>query len=250
MILCVDVGNTNISFGVFKGQNLIHKFDLSTVKSFTEFQFFAQINVILHHFGIDFKEITEVKIGSVVPEVERMLTECFMQVFKIPTRFIVKEDMKIKINLHNISEVGIDRLINVFSAFKKYGTEKNVLIIDFGTAVTFDIGLKSYEYDGGAIYPGIKLSLEALSHKTSKLPQVLLHKPTSPVGKTTSQAINVGIFYGYSGMVNSIVHSIKKEYDSEFRIILTGGLSNVLSDFFNFPFEMDETLNLYGILHL
>lgn len=248
MILCIDAGNTNISFGVFNKEKLVCKFDIKTERRFTSFEVFVHVNTILEHFKIKPISIKQVKIATVVPEIEKTLYECFKEIFKIKNvRLISVEDIKIKINLYNPSEVGIDRIINVFSAFQIYGKKKDVLIIDFGTAVTFDVGLKTLEYEGGVIYPGINLSLEALKSGTSKLPKVSLKKPTNPIGRSTNEAINAGIYYGYSGMVNYVVSEIQGYYNKKFNIILTGGLSSILIDYFDFQFKVDENLNLFGI---
>jgi type III pantothenate kinase len=251
MILCIDVGNTHTSFAVFKksleNDDPVCKFNIATEKNKTEYQLFCEINSILQLFQVNHKNIKEVKIASVVPELNRILSECFKNIFQIKHRFILKENIDLKINLKNPSEVGIDRLINVFAAFHFYGKKKNIVIIDFGTAVTFDVGIKTGEYDGGIIYPGINLSLDALRTGTSKLPKISLTKPESPIGKSTAEAINAGIFYGYSGMVNSIVSHIIAEYKEDFKIILTGGLSGILAPYFNFEYEINEMLNLYGI---
>lgn len=245
MILCVDCGNTNISFGIFTlSGEFVKKFEIKTEKNLTAFEFFVKLKTIFSHFNL--KDITQVKIASVVPEVERPIAECFTEVFNIKNVSFITQ-APIKINLDIPEEVGIDRLINVFAALTFYGVEKNVLIIDFGTAVTFDVGLTTFEYEGGAIYPGINLSLDALRSGTSKLPKVLLQEPRSPIGKSTSEAINCGIYYGYSGMINSLVAVISQKYSEEFRIILTGGLSSLLVKYFNFPFQVDPLLTLKGI---
>ena len=247
MMLGIDAGNTNISFGIFnKKLELANRFELKTNKNATAFEFLAQIEVILKYFGVKPSDFTKVRIASVVPEVERALNELFVEIYKIKTEFINASQLGLKVNLHNPSEVGIDRLINVFSAFKLYNT-KNVVIIDFGTAITFDVGINGKEYDGGIIYPGINLSLEALKNGTSKLPKVSLKEPSSPVGKSTSEAINAGIFYGYSAMVNGVIKSLQKQYKCEFTTILTGGFAGVLKEYFDFSFKIDNELILKGI---
>lgn len=253
MILCVDAGNTNVSFGVFQNEaskNAICVFDFQTEKKITAFELFVKLKVILEHFNISLKEISEVKVSSVVPELERIFLELFSEIFKVKKLHIIKPlDVPLKINLHNPEEVGTDRVINIFGALKCYGNKKNVIVIDFGTAITFDIGLKSFEYEGGVIFPGINLSLEALKQGTSKLPKVSLKEVVSPIGRSTSEAINAGIFYGYGEMVNGVVAQIKKHYKTDFKIILTGGFSSVLAKYFNFEFEIDNILNLKGILN-
>jgi type III pantothenate kinase len=250
MMLGVDVGNTNTSFGVFKSGALLHKFDLKTDKRATAFEFLSFLESIFRYFKINSNEIKQVKVASVVPELERVLNELFTSVYSIPTQFITTDNIPLKINLLNPSEVGIDRLLNVISALKSYGTEQNVLIIDFGTAITFDVGLKSFEYEGGIIFPGINLSLEALKNGTAKLPKVSLQKATSPVGRSTSEAINAGLFYGYASMVNGCVKEIKSRYKEDFTVIVTGGYGELLSSYFDFDFKLDYNLILRGIFAL
>ena len=217
MILCIDAGNTNISFAVFeeKTESIVCKFDLQTDKKATAFELFVKIKTILDHFNTPVKAIKQVKIASVVPELERIFQELFTEIIKISNvKFLKIAEIPLKVNLHNPFEVGIDRLINVFSALTFFGTSQNFIVIDFGTAITFDIGLKTFEYEGGVIFPGINLSLEALKNGTSKLPKVSLREAISPVGKSTSEAINAGIFYGYGEMVSGVVFQIKKQYSS------------------------------------
>jgi type III pantothenate kinase len=249
MILCIDAGNTNISFAVFENSEMKCFFDFHTEKKQTAFELFVKLKIILERFNVFFEQILEVKIASVVPELDRIfhqLVEEILQISKV--KFLKTRDIPLKVNLINPAEVGIDRLINIFGALKCYGDDKNIIVIDFGTAITFDVGLKTFEYEGGVIFPGINLSLEALKNGTSKLPKVSLKEVKNPVGKSTSEAINSGIFFGYSGMVNGVVLQIKKQYNSEFKIILTGGFSSVLEKYFDFEFEIDNTLNLKGIL--
>jgi type III pantothenate kinase len=246
MILVVDVGNTNISFGVVDAEkNLTNTFSIKTERERTAFEFLTFLEINLKYFNINAQDITEVKIASVVPEIERELTKLFTEIYEKKLKFITPADIQIKINLANPLEVGVDRVLNVFSAFKIYGDENNILIIDFGTAITFDVGLKEGIYEGGIIFPGINLSLEALKNGTSKLPKVSLKEPTNPIGKSTAQAINSGIFYGYASMVNGIVSLLKKQY--EFKIIITGGYANLFNKYFDFDFKSDNGLSLRGI---
>ena len=253
MILCIDAGNTNISFAIFQklkiNFKLISKFDLQTEKKTTSFELLSKIIPIMNFFNISIQKISEVKIATVVPELERIFFELFSSILKVKkVRIIKNTEIPLKINLHNKNEVGIDRIINIYSALKIYGNKKNILVIDFGTAITFDVGTKEGTYEGGIIFPGINLSLEALKNGTSKLPKVSFENVNSPVGKSTAEAINAGIFYGYSEMVNGVVLQIKKCYKEDFNIILTGGLSSIISKNFNFKHTTEETLNLKGIL--
>jgi type III pantothenate kinase len=250
MILGIDVGNSNISFGVFKNGVLANVFNLKTERSATSFEFLTFLEGVFSYFKIESKEIKEVRIASVVPEVERALNELFVNIYKLPVKFILPEFVPLKVNLKNPSEVGVDRLLNVFSAFKTFGSEKNILVIDFGTAITFDVGINANQYEGGIIFPGINLSLEGLRNGTSKLPKVSLKNVSSPVGKSTSEAINAGIFYGYAGMVNGCVNAIQREYESDFNIITTGGYGSVLAPYFDFEFRLDDNLILNGILNI
>lgn len=247
MKLCIDVGNTHTSFAIFSKNILQFKFDLKTERGATAFELFTYIKNAFELFGINPKKLKEVKIASVVPELERILEELFTKIYLLPITFITAKNLPVKINLKNPAEVGVDRLVNVFGALKIYGIKKNVLVIDFGTAITFDIGLKTFEYEGGIIYPGINLSLEALKNNTSKLPKVSLEKPTSPIGKSTSEAINAGIFYGVSSLVNGCVRQIEGSYKSKFLIILTGGFAGVLKEYFDFNFIIDSELTLKGV---
>ncbi len=246
MILVVDVGNTNISFGVVDAEkNLTNTFSIKTERERTAFEFLTFLEINLKYFNINATEITEVKIASVVPEAERELAKLFTEIYKKTVKFITPADIPITINLTNPLEVGVDRVLNVFSALTDCKNKNNILIIDFGTAITFDVGLKTGIYEGGIIFPGINLSLEALKNGTSKLPKVSLKEPIKLIGKSTAEAINCGIFYGYASMVNGIVRSLCKQY--EFKIIITGGYANLFSKYFDFDFILDNGLSLRGI---
>jgi len=227
MILVIDIGNTNIVLGIYKEEKLLHLWRVSTNAKATADEYFVMIHNLLHFDNIDAKMIRKTVIGSVVTPLEavfqnvsRRLTgkDCYVvSVNSFP-------DMKIKID--NPSEVGADRLLNASAGFNKY--KSPLIIIDFGTATTFDVISGKGEYLGGAIAPGLMLSLDALTEKAFKLPRIDLEKPPTVVGKNTPHCMQSGVVYGYAGMVDSMVERISNELGYQLKVIATGGLAKLI----------------------
>ena len=243
-ILCIDIGNTNINFGIYKNLKIVKSFSISTNLKQTTDEYFSIIISICKSLEIDIKLPKIAIISSVVPDLNRVFEKILKDYFKINYKFLKKDDFKIEINLKYPDEIGIDRLVGVNYCISK--KMKNVILIDLGTATTFDIIFNS-KYEGGLIFPGINLSLDSLRSGTAKLPRVHLEMPKSIVGKTTSDAINSAIFYGYSSLIDGIVKKICKELKSDFEVIITGGLAGQISKYLDVKFKIEENLILKGI---
>lgn len=249
MILCLDVGNTQIHGGIFIQDELKFQFRKTskTNSSSDEFGLFLRTVLRENHFNPD--DVLKIAICSVVPEVVHSLTGACNKYFNVQPFFLqagVKTGLKIK--YRNPLEVGSDRIANSVAATHLY-PHQNLIIIDFGTATTFCAISKSKEYLGGVIHAGIRLSMESLEQRTSKLPSVEIVIPKSTLGRSTVESIQSGLYYGTIGLVKEITNNIiKEEFNNEpTTVIGTGGISNL---FKNEPlFNHDEPhLALKGLL--
>jgi type III pantothenate kinase len=241
MILAVDIGNTNITFGIYDKMELHATFSLETNARYTATTYFIQLSEMLKFFLID--DISKIMIASVVPKLDRVFVEISDSFFKKPHHFISKNDIPLVVNINNPSELGIDRLINAYAAYCI--NKANTIIIDIGTATTFDILLQEGIYDGGMIFPGLELSIQALRNGTAKLPDVQFKKPNDVIGKTTSDAIQSGFYFGYLGALKEISGRISSEHKRDFKTIITGGFSDIFSN--EIECLKEKNLTLYGI---
>ncbi|GBF11380.1 type III pantothenate kinase [Tepidibacillus infernus] len=228
MILVVDVGNTNIVLGVYQEENLLHHWRVATDRSKTEDEYGMLIKQLFQHDHLLFSDIHGVIISSVVPPLMFALEKMVKKYFRL-TPIIVGPGIKtgIKIQIENPAEVGADRIVNSVAAIEIYGTP--LVVIDFGTATTFDYIDENGVYQGGAIAPGIGISTEALYQRAAKLPRIELVKPKEIVGKNTITAMQSGIIYGFVGQVDAIVERMIKQSPKKPRIVATGGLAGLIA---------------------
>lgn len=246
MILAIDIGNTNMEFGIFDNGILQANFRLGTNRDITSDEIGLLASQFFNIHNIDKKKVRDIIISSVVPQVMYSINNAMRKYFnKEP--LVVGENLKINIEnkYDNPKEVGADRLVNSYSAIKKYGTP--LIIVDFGTATTFDVVDKEGAYLGGVIYPGIKISMDALFQNAAKLPKVELNKVDSIIGKNTINSMQAGAIYGYVGAVKNIVDKIENELGEKTRVIATGGLSTYIDDFTQVFEKVDKTLTLDGL---
>ncbi|MEF3279348.1 MAG: type III pantothenate kinase [Elusimicrobiota bacterium] len=251
MNLVIDVGNTQIFGGVFDCENLILRFRKSSKSDFTSDEFAIFLKQLFLENNISFKNITNVSISSVVPRHNYSIKNAIIKYLGINPLFLepgVKT--KIAIKYKNPSEVGSDRIANCLGAIKLYG-KRNFIIIDMGTAITFDILTEKKEYLGGLIIPGIKLQLESLFQNTAKLPATEFVQASQLKTKTTIDAIQTGVYYfnyyGLTGLVNKIKNDFFKDQNSF--VIGTGGFSRVYEKEKLFD-EINHDLILYGLNEL
>jgi len=247
MLLACDVGNTNIVFGIFKNDQLTFQFRISTRISRSSDEYGVIILALLKEFNVSREDITDVIIASVVPPLSFHLENSFRKYFKIEP-ISVNSDFNLGIinKYDNPKQVGLDRLVNSVAGFTKY--KQALIIIDLGTATTFDVISSKGEYLGGVIIPGIVISKEALADNASKLPKVEIQIPDNVVGRNTDNSIQSGLTYGYASMIDGLIDKISKEYkDENFKIIATGGLSTVISNVSENIDELDKDLTLLGL---
>ncbi|KAF6625992.1 MULTISPECIES: type III pantothenate kinase [Paenibacillus] len=228
MILVVDVGNTNIVLGIYEGRELLHHYRISTSRQATADEYGVLIHNLFSMGGVLKEDIQGVIISSVVPPLVRVLEEmCDKYIGKTP--LIVGPGIKTGLNLRyeNPREVGADRIVNAVAAVERFGGP--LVVVDFGTATTFDCIDDKGNYLGGVIVPGIGISTEALYQRASKLPRIELEKPKKVIGRNTVHAMQAGIIFGYAGQVDGIVRRIKEEMQAEPTVIATGGLAELIA---------------------
>lgn len=248
MILVVDVGNTNIVLGVYRDKTLVDYWRISTDKNKASDEYGILLYQCFQYKGIDIKDISDVIISSVVPNIMYSLEHATRKLFKIEPLVVgpgVKTGMNIKYD--NPKQVGADRIVNAIAAYEKYGGP--LIIVDMGTATTFCAVSETGEYLGGAISPGIKISSDALFERAAKLPRVELVKPGKAICKDTVKSMQAGIIYGYVGLVEYIVNKMKKEIKSRScKVIATGGLATLIASETDSIDTVDRFLSLEGLI--
>ena len=225
MLLAIDAGNTNIVFALFDSDTLRGVWRSATNATKTSDEYAVFLHTLMIADNLDPKHITSAIIGSVVPEANFHLAKLCRDHFKCEARFVGSPDVNpgIKILLDRPEEIGADRIINAVGALASY--KPPLLIVDFGTATTFDVVDKDGNYAGGAIAPGIQLSLRALHMAAAKLPRIDVASPKRVIGKNTKEAIQSGIYFGYVGLIEGLITRITAEAGHPMTIIATGGLA-------------------------
>ena len=246
MLLVIDIGNTNIVFGVYTDDTLINHWRVSTVLERTADEYAIVLNSILYFEKVRLTDIQNVIISCVVPPLLvpfRSICERYIGVEPLVVEPGMKTGMPILYD--NPQEVGADRIVNAVAGYEKH--KKALIIVDFGTATTFDYVTPKGEYVGGAIAPGVMISLEALFERASKLPRVQLVKPKEIIGKNTISAMQAGTVYGYVSLVDGIVTRMKETVTTNPWVIATGGLASLVFQESRSLDEVDELLTLTGL---
>jgi type III pantothenate kinase len=246
MLLAIDVGNSNTVVGLYKGDELLNHWRVRTVVDHTIDEYGMLILNLYKTSKVGSKSISSIIISCVVPSMLNILEPLCKKYFHI-TPLIVGPGIKTGMPIYydNPKEVGADRVVNAVAAHEKY--EGNLIVVDFGTATTFDYITQKGEYRGGCIAPGVVISSEALFEKASKLPPVELSRPKSVVARDTVSSIQAGIMFGYAGLVDGLVDRIKKETKTESTVIATGGLASVIAAETSSIDFVDEMLTLEGL---
>lgn len=229
MILVIDVGNTNIVLGIYEDKKLLESWRIGTEIHKTSDEYGMIINQLFSFSNYKLSYISQVVISSVVPTAMYTLQHMARKYFKCEP-LVIGPGIKTGINIKydNPKEVGADRIVNAVAAYELYGGP--LIIVDFGTATTYCAVSKNGEYLGGAISPGIQISMDALFQKTAKLPKVELVKPETMICKNTISSMQAGIIFGYVGQVDYIVKRMKKELgDENAKVVATGGLAKLIA---------------------
>lgn len=250
MLLTIDAGNTNTVFALIDGHEIIERWRISTRDQRTAEEYMVWISQLMMLGDRDPKAIDGAIIATVVPQVEFPLTRLCRNFFHVEPLIVGNEgvDIGIAVKIVNPKEVGADRLVNAVAGHDLYGGP--IIMVDFGTATTFDIVAADGAYLGGVISPGINLSLSALHQAAAKLPRIAVEAPAEgqPVtGRTTLEAMQSGIFWGYIGLVEGIVSRLKNEHSNDMKVIATGGLATIFSDHTDAIDEVVVDLTLHGL---
>lgn len=249
MLLVIDIGNTHVVFGVYKEDNLLYDWRVATDRGKTSDEYGLLFEQILRHNKLSPEDIKDIIISSVVPTLMHTFSAMCIKYFDKKPIVVgpgIKTGMNIKYD--NPREVGADRIVNAVAAYQKYGGP--IIIVDFGTAITFCAVSKKGEYLGGAIAPGIKISSEALFARTAKLPKVEFKKPSTVIAKTTVNSIQSGLIYGCIGLVDYIVEKMIEELKDEGEvktIIGTGGFASLIGSESKYINKIDKLLTFDGL---
>jgi len=246
MFLAVDVGNTNIVLGLFGRDELVKSWRLRTIHDRTADEFEVVFRDLWAASGHRLSDIDGAGIACVVPPVLEPLTEALHRSCGVEP-LVVGPGVKtgLPILLYNPKELGADRVVNAVAAYTRH--KAGLIIVDFGTATTFDCVSPKGEYLGGAIAPGLRISANALIHATAQLPDVEISKPQSVVGRSTVEGLKSGLFHGYVALVDGLVEKLKAELGFPCRVMATGGLASLISAESKTIEEVDPLLTLNGI---
>lgn len=246
MVILVDVGNTNTVFGVFEGDSLKAQFRLSTDPERTADEYASLILPLLERSGLDPEDSEAIMISSVVPTLTPTLKRLSESLFGHEPVF-VGPDVKtgLPILYKNPAEVGADRVVNAVAAKELYGSP--VIVVDFGTATTFDLVSSSGEYAGGIIAPGLEISAEALFSHASRLYRVDVRKPPQLVANNTAGAMQSGLYFGYLGLVDGILERLLREVEGVKTVVATGGQADLLAEGSRYIEQVNPDLTLLGL---
>lgn len=253
MIICVDIGNTNIKYAIYRGDELIVSFRVATDGKRTSDEYGSQLISMLAFKNISVQEIDGGILSSVVPSLDyTILHMCSMYLHINLLQLAPGIRSGLNLRCDNVREVGADRIVNCVSAIVRYGKPGvPMIVVDFGTATTFNILSSEQEFIGGVIAPGIKGSLDSLVNGTAKLPRIEIEAPKSVIAKNTVTNMQAGIVFGFAGVVEYIVKKIKKELRSEeVTTIATGGFSEIIANEVNCIDKVDKLLTLEGLKYL
>lgn len=247
MLLVIDVGNTNIVLGIFQGELLVDHWRVETRPTRTGDETGILLMNLLGCRGYKLQDVTCTIISSVVPSTNRALEE-MCERYLGHTPMIVGPGMKtsMPILVDNPRELGADRIVNSVAAWEKH--KSSLVVVDFGTATTFDCVSRKGEYVGGAIAPGFQISAEALFRNTSKLPRIDLEHPRRTIGRNTIASMQAGLFFGYVGLVDELVRRCQEELGApRARVVATGGLASLVAEESRTIEEVDKNLTLDGL---
>lgn len=251
MLLAIDVGNTNIVYGLFEGPRLVHQFRVETSRGRTADEYAVVVRQLLAMRDIAPTEVSSAIIASVVPALTEPMVDLVRRAFGLEALVVgpgIKSGMPIL--YENPREVGADRIVNAIAAYERFHT--GLIVVDFGTATTFDCVTPKGEYMGGVIAPGIQISADALFARAAKLPRVEIQRPPKVVGRNTQHSMQSGIVFGYVGLVDGLVERLKDEMAfPSCAVIATGGLARLIAPLSRTIQDVDDDLTLTGlrILH-
>jgi type III pantothenate kinase len=246
MLLVIDVGNTNTSLGVYRQAELVAHWRLTTNPARTIDEYGVHSRNLFELAHLDFTDIEAIAVASVVPPLNYTVKRMAEVYFRRSPLFVDHTtETGLRILYEPPSDVGADRIVDAVAALNKYGPP--CIVVDFGTATTFNAINANGEYLGGVITPGIMISTEALFSRTAKLPRVDIRRPNKVIGSSTVTAMQSGLYYGYAGLVDGVLERMVQELGSTPRIVATGGLAPLIATGSRFIEKVDETLTLEGL---
>jgi type III pantothenate kinase len=246
VLLAIDLGNTNITLGLFEGERLLHTFRVETVHARTADEYAIVLRQMFLFSEVDLKKITAAVMASVVPPLTDVLTDATRQAFAcVPLIIGPGTKTGISVRYENPYEVGADRVVNAAAAFDK--VKGGAIVVDFGTATTFDCISPKGEYLGGVIAPGIRVSLEALLGRAAKLRPVEIAAPPSVLGRNSAHSMQSGIIHGYASLVDGLVTKLKAELGFPCAVLATGGLAPLIAQHTQSIESVDPELTLVGL---
>ncbi|MDX2073832.1 MAG: type III pantothenate kinase [Alphaproteobacteria bacterium] len=247
MLLVIDVGNTNVVFAVFDGEKLAGQWRISTDARRTADEYGVWLTQVLEHSELAPRKIRHAVCASVVPQALFDLRQLAKRYFNCELMVIGAPGVKVGlgVKIDNPREVGADRLVNAYAAWQRH--KQAMVIIDFGTATTFDLVSGAGDYVGGVIAPGVNLSLDALQRAAAKLPNIGIQPPDKVIGTSTVGAMQSGIYYGYVGLIEGIVSRIKKEAGTPMKVIATGGLASLYAKATPVIEALEPDLTIWGL---
>jgi type III pantothenate kinase len=251
MLLTIDVGNTNVTIGVFDDETLVHSWRLAALRERTADELGIFVTQLFEQVGISVASVSGVAIASVVPPLTRPMEEMCERYFNQRALLADATNAGIPIAYYPVADVGADRIVNAVAAREKFGRTPEIplIVVDFGTGTTFDVISAGGEYVGGIICPGIGISADALFHRAARLPRVDVRKPDRIVGQTTVGAIQSGLFFGYVEMVEGLVRRVRRDIErgGEATVIATGGLADVFAAEITAIAYVEPNLTLEGL---
>jgi type III pantothenate kinase len=245
MLLAIDAGNTNITLGLFREQELIAQWRLLTERDRSSDEYEGDVRSVFERAVIDRTNVAGVAIASVVPQLESALRQIAASFSAAPLFVDHTTDTGLKLLYTPPSDLGADRIVDAVAAMNNYGAP--CIVVDFGTATTFNAISKDREFLGGAISPGLFTCADALFERAAKLPRVDAVRPRAAIGASTVEAIQSGLYYGYAGLVNGVIEQMITEMNVKPRVIATGGLAPLIAKASRYIDVIDETLTLDGL---
>ncbi len=250
MLLAIDAGNTNSVFALFEGKKLRSQWRLATDQRRTADEYAVSLIQLMTLAGIDSKAVDSSIISTVVPGALFALRTLCNNYFHSDPMVIGESGVETGIHVvfERAREVGADRLVNAVAAYQQFGG--NVIIVDFGTATTFDVVDNQGNYRGGIISPGINLSMDALHRAAAKLPTVAIERPQKVIGTSTVSAMQSGIYWGYVGLIEGIITRICAEYGAPMKVVATGGLASLFFNEMDAIDHLEPDLTMVGLQHI
>ena len=245
MLLVIDVGNTNTVLGVYRKQDLLYSWRLTTARDRTADEWGILIRTLFHLGDISNGTVTAIAVSSVVPPARTALEEVALRYFGVQALFIeATMDLGMPVLYNPPGDVGADRIVNAIAAYEEYGGP--AIVVDFGTATTFDAISLEGEYLGGVIAPGIGISSEALFLRAARLPRIEIRQPSKVIGSSTVASMQSGLYWGYAGLVDGVLRRMKEELENP-HVVATGGLAELIFPACEEIDSVEKNLTLEGM---